>query len=834
MIKYLQVASSSNDLFTLAIQNWMEVVLMDFIAHIRKTDGAIQTVQEHLLEVKEIAEKHGEKIGIKYLAGLAGMLHDLGKFTIEFKTYIELAVHSPDQAPKRGSVDHSTAGGKFLYNLFHFQEDIYGALLAEIIGNAIISHHSYLHDYLNADLKSPYLKRVRDKSIPEFENTKKLFYQKVMDEESFDTYVNKAKSELKNFIDVEKKQNHAKQAMFLTKFIFSILIDADRTNSREFEENNYAEKAISNTELFSNYYEKLMEKLNSFKLNKEADTIINRLRTRMSEECDVHAEKPSGIYTLSIPTGGGKTLASFRYALKHATLYNKKRIIYIIPYTTIIEQNANEIRDILKDNYNILEHHSNVVSDDIEDDEADDGIVNGQQKIKLAKDNWDSPIIFTTMVQFLNTFYAYGSRNIRRLHNLSEAVIIFDEVQKVPVHCVSLFNHALNFLNKIGKSSIILCTATQPALDFVQNKLDIHPDSEIIDDIVQVSKKFKRVNIINKATQSIFNEDNLVDFIYEKLNVINNILIVLNTKGAVRDLYKKLVESNENIRVYHLSTSMCPNHRISILNEVKQKLIQNEKVICVSTQLIEAGVDISFECVIRSLAGVDSIAQAAGRCNRHGEKKIQNVYIIDYDKENLSRLKEISKGKEITKSILRDIEKDNSAFGGNILTHLSMKRYFKEFYTSFEFDLDYPIKNTNETIIQLLSAEPQNNNFFKDYITNYKKVPPLCIANSYQTAAKYFKVIDSPTTPVIVPYKEGQEIIAELNSDMKIEELSDLFQKAQQYSVNLYKYQMDLLKQNNRLITLFDNNIYILKEGAYDNEYGVNIEGDSKLELLSY
>lgn len=806
---------------------------MTSIAHIREKDKEIQTVETHLIEVKKLAEKYGSKIGVGTLCGLAGLLHDMGKYSKDFKEYILRAVYQPDNPPSRGSVDHSTAGGKLLYDLYHTNEDLHSALLAEIVGNAIISHHSYLQDNLNSNLESNYLNRVRDRQISDFEEMKQLFFNNVMNETEFNAYVRKAKNELINFLEKENDKDYARRIMYLTKFIFSTLIDADRTNSRQFEENNYAEINGHNSNLFSIYYEKLMNKLNSFQKGKKVQSLINQLRNSMSEQCDKFAEKPSGIYTLSIPTGGGKTLASLRYALKHAQLFNKKRIIYIVPYTTIIEQNAKEVRKIVEDYNNVLEHHSNVINEDVGGG-SDDDYASDQKKLKLAKDNWESPIIFSTMVQFLDIFYGYGGRNIRRLHNLSESIIIFDEVQKVPVHCVSLFNHALNFLKNYCKTSIILCTATQPALDFVKNKLEIRTDAEIINNITEIVESFKRVDIIDKATGSPFNQEELIDFINKKLNVANNALIILNTKKAVKDLYEALLSFNSEIYIYHLSTSMCPSHRVYILEKVKKHLDNNEKVICVSTQLIEAGVDISFECVVRSVAGLDSIAQAAGRCNRHGEKDKQNVYVIDYENENLSRLKEIARGKEISKNILVDIKKDGSAHGGSILSIEAMERYFKEFYLSFETDLDYPIKGMNETMIQLLMADIAENNYLKEYVSSYKKFPPLCVANSYHTAAKNFKVIDSPTTSVIVPYGDGKEIIAELNGDMEIEDVSLLFQKAQQYTVNLYHYQLDMLNESGSLITLFDDKVYAVKEGAYDFEYGVNIEGDSEFHLLAY
>lgn len=793
---------------------------MTFIAHIRESDKEIQSVRQHLLEVKELTEVIGAKIGIKHIAGLAGMLHDVGKYTEDFKEYIQAVIFTPDNAPKRGSVDHSTAGGKMLYNLTAENKDPHLICLVEVVGNVIISHHSYLHDHLNEKLESDYLRRVRDKKLDSFEITMECFFKEVMNESDFKEYVTLAIGELKfylgkDLIEIKKK------LMFLTKYVFSALIDSDWTNSREFEENRIEKISEFN---FDQYYDSLLTKINSFEEGPQ--TPINKMRSKMSKECDDFADKPSGIYTLSIPTGGGKTFASLRYGLKHAKLYGKERVIYIVPYTTIIEQNADEIRKVLKDDENILEHHSNVI---------DDGDTHVNKKLKLAQDNWSAPIIFTTMVQYLNTFYANGRRNIRRLHNLSNAVIIFDEVQKVPTNCVSLFNESLNFLNDYAKSSILLCTATQPALDFVNRKLDVGTDPEIISDIDQVFESFKRVEIVDRVTGQNFNQDKLLAFINERMKEVNDVLVILNTKKAVKDLYEALRDKYDDVQVFHLSTSMCPMHRIAILEKVISKLKAEERVICVSTQLIEAGVDISFDCVIRSLAGLDSIAQAAGRCNRHGIHDVQYVYVIDYVEENLKFLKEIQQGQEITKKILVDLVKDANEYNGSLLSIQAMKYYFKEFYKRNESSLDYPINNTNETLIQLLMAEDNENPYIKDYQNKNKAVLPLIIKNSYQTAAREFRVIDSPTTTVIVPYgEEGKGIIADLNSDGPIEDLSRLFRRAQRYSVSVYSYQLDLLNQKDSLTTLFDDKVYALKEGAYDAEYGLNVDSDSKFDMYAF
>lgn len=809
---------------------------MQFIAHIRKKDKQVQTVEEHLIETKRLSEIYGEKIGVKHITGLAGMLHDLGKYTNEFREYILEAVNNPDIPSRRGKVDHSTAGGKFLYEFFHIPKknlSLYKGLIAEVVGNAIISHHSYLHDFLNPSLESNYLHRVKEKELHEFNMTIQSFFEKVISEKEFQDYVDKAAIELENFLSKEPAEENGKQLMFLTKFVFSALIDADRTNTRLFEENKIEESIENNRNLFEDYYKKLMVKIDSFKNQYNSDTIINKLRAEMSEQCEKFADKPSGIYTLSIPTGGGKTLASLRYALKHAMLYNKNRIIYVVPFTTIIEQNVKEVRQILKDDVNILEHHSNII-EDMNDDEDQDGIMDIQQKLRLAKDNWSSAIIFTTMVQFLNVFYAKGSRNIRRLHNLSDSIIIFDEVQKIPVKCVSLFNYALNFLKTYCNCSILLCTATQPALDFVEHKLDINPNAEIIDKLDHVISAFKRVEIIDRATKETFNNEKLAEFIWLKIQEVQSILVILNTKIVVKDLYEKLKKKDGSIPIYHLSTAMCAAHRVKILNKVRSHLKKGNKIICISTQLIEAGVDVSFNCVIRSLAGLDSIAQAAGRCNRHGEKDVQNVYVIDHENENLEHLKEIKEGKRIAKKILIDICNDKTNHGGSILSRQAMEKYFSEYYTNTELEshLDYFISDLRKNMIELLCENC--NGYYKAYLANKGKNLPLFITNSYKTAAEKFRVINDNTTSVIVPYESGKEIIAELNSNPTIDDLTYLLKKAQQYTINLYSYEQKQLEKNKGVVEIMDGKILILTEGSYSEEYGLNLESDSELELKMY
>ncbi|MCD1261223.1 CRISPR-associated helicase Cas3' [Paenibacillus athensensis] len=800
---------------------------MTYIAHIRASDKKIQSVEEHLRGVQKLAEVYGEKIGVKYVAGLAGMLHDMGKYTEAFQTYIIEAVNNPDAPPRRGSVDHSTAGARLLFQMLHtWPPEPMKWVLAELVGNAILSHHSYLHDFLSPNLESPYLRRVKEVELKEFERSKACFFQYMLDEEELRKYVAKALAELEAYLNRFGSAGAESQLMFLSKFVFSALIDADRTNTRLFEENKSEEVVPCRGELFDSYYQRLLDRLDSF----EIETDIDVLRRQMSEQCEQFAKKPSGIYTLSIPTGGGKTLASLRYALKHACKYQKKHIIYVVPYTTIIEQNAEEVRRILKDDQHILEHHSNVVDDVDDDDENEDGFVQVRQKLKLAKDNWDSPIIFTTLVQFLNVFYAKGSRNIRRLHHLCESVIIFDEVQKVPASCVSLFNLALNFLNKVGKSSLILCTATQPALDSVKYQLEIDEHAEIIPDLDRVEKAFKRVEIVDRVQGKPFDTNQLAELIHEQMTELQSVLVILNTKAVVKRLYRQLAESD--FPVYHLSTAMCAAHRKHILQQVKTHLERKEKVLCISTQLIEAGVDISFECVIRSLAGLDSLAQAAGRCNRHGKDKSRNVYLIDHEEEKLSRLKEISRGKQCAGKLLRDLQRDPSLHQGNILSGQAMKRYFMEFYGELTSSLEYFIPGLELNMTELLTANRNNSSYNLAYKDNKRKALPLCLVNSYRTAAENFDVIDQQGKSVIVPFGDkGKDIIVALNGEECIELVSRLLRQAQQYTIQLFDHEWRELGRNGGLVSLAEGKIWALKESAYSDEYGLAVENDGSMEM---
>jgi CRISPR-associated endonuclease/helicase Cas3 len=800
-----------------------------YIAHIREKDKSIQTVSEHLEAVKAGCEVYGGKIGVSRLAGLAGMLHDLGKNTTAFKTYIQQAAAHPDKPPRRGSVDHSTAGGRFLYRRYHRKAITPEEMLTvEWIANCIISHHQGLRDYLDPDCKSPFFERValKKEGMEEYGEAEAAFWTEWTPEE-LDCYVAEARQEVRRALDtIRTHQLHPIASALLIKYVFSCLIDADRTNTRQFEEDRYEAWTSDYRSFFERSYNKLMAVLDAYEKGEDADHPINVLRRDMSRQCEEIAERPPGIYTLSIPTGGGKTLASLRYALKHALIHGKERIVYIVPYTTIIEQNAAEIREILKEDNLILEHHSNIVEElDLGEDDYD----LRKERLSLARDNWDRPIIFTTLVQFLNTFYAKGTRNARRLHRLSNAVLIFDEVQAVPAHCVSLFNAALNFLNFFGRSTSILCTATQPALDFVKHRLMLPQQAEIIGNLGEVSRQFKRVEI-EDLSASPWGAKELAGFIRDRMGEVNRILVILNTKSAVRKLFRRLEEEpwvkEHGVKLVHLSTNMCAAHRKETLKDTKQALEKKEPVICISTQLIEAGVNISFDCVVRSLAGLDSIAQAAGRCNRHGKDPVRKVYVIQSADEVLKHLPEIRIGAEETKRLLTEYAREPEKFGNDLLSPEAMKTYFQYYYERISNELNYPVPELEKNLFDLLD---KNKDLYEGYCNKHGRRPEILSRPSFATVERYFEVIRDSAVSVLVPYNaDAEDLLLRLNGELKPDELSELLRKAQQYVVNLYDQDLRKLEKNGDIYPLLHGHVLALRNTAYSQRFGVETEGEGE------
>lgn len=786
------------------------------IAHINFTTKKEQSVAEHCHNVGDYCKRFGNKIGLGETAALVGNLHDFGKDTDKFEAYLRYCIAHPDDHSQKGKVNHSSAGAKYIFENYN-EGDLFQRLTAQIIAMAICGHHGGLGDIISLEGFDEFSKRVDPEKDIYFDECLKNF-TRYMDITQIAESFYKSRDEIVTIINRMKKAKifDSFSMHLLLKYLFSCLIDADRLDTYNFmEDKQESETKASSSDLWL----ELSDRLEGTLANFANESKVDLLRGEISDACKNFAINEPGIYQLCVPTGGGKTLSSLRYALEHAKRFKKERIFYIIPFTTIIDQNARVIKDILKRNDVILEHHSNLVTD------------NELEDHKLLTERWNSPIILTTMVQFLNTLFSHGTQDVRRMHNLANSVIILDEIQSVPVKCIHMLNGALNFLARICNATIILCTATQPLLSETAKPLKLSTPVDIIKNVEEKFRQFKRVNLIDTRINGGYAISELADFVLEKMKYNDNSLIILNTKNSARDLFNQLNELNklfpdsEKFIIFHLSTNMCPKHRIKVLDEIKAQL-GNNKMICISTQLIEAGVDISFDCVIRAIAGLDSIAQAAGRCNRNGEKPCSDVYIVNIKDESLSMLPDIKEGRTCTERVLDNFKNAPEAFDGDLLSPKAIQQYYEYYFYCREKEMDYNIRIENATLYDLLSVNSKGTNAFCDREGSKPQYP---IKQAFKTAGEHFSVIDNNTKGILVPYGEGKNLIIKINGNCNLGQLRDYIKEAQRYSVNLYEN--DLRNIGTGIFQLKNGGILALREEFYDEDLGV-ITKDRPMEAL--
>lgn len=795
-------------------------------AHINSKTLEKQSVKEHLDNVSNMSTEYGSKISLGSTGKLIGMLHDMGKGTERFNKYIEYSIENPNDKSLKGSINHSTAGAKFIYDNFHNSSDPYEKLTAELISVVICSHHGGLIDFLDVNGIDSFNHRMNP--------GKDIFYDEALFNFKIEypeiSYINelfnKSMEEIKVIlIKINKIYNSKKFGMFsfgmVIKYIFSCLIDADRYDTYVFMNNIEQQCKFDKTTLWKELSDVFESKLKNYpKISR-----IDLLREEISITCKNFGKNSTGIYQLCVPTGGGKTLSSLRYALEHAKKFNKDRIFYIIPFTTIIDQNAKEIKDILGREDIILEHHSNLVVDNDEED------------YKLLTERWDSPIILTTMVQFLDTLFSGGTQSVRRMHNLANSVIIFDEIQAIPIKCINMFNSAVNFLSNICNTTVILCTATQPLLSTTEMPIKLSKNANIISDINEKFEQFKRVNLIDKRVIGGYSIDMLKEFILDKMDEAESVLAIFNNKKVAKEIFNELKIENKDLPIekqnflFHLSTNMCPNHRMNILDNMKKKLGHN-RVICISTQLIEAGVNISFGCVIRSLAGLDNIAQAAGRCNRHGEKNCSNVYIINVKDEDVSNLVDIKEGQECAQRVLDEFKENPNAFDNDLLSPKAMKIYYQYYFYNRKLEMNYILSKPNDdkNMYNLLSENTDGVCAFKE---RNGRNSELMLKQAFKTAGDEFEVIDQKTTGIIVPYDYGKELITLINNDCNLADLKQYLKKAQQFSVNLFENDVRKLEKMKGIVQLKNGSIFALREEFYNKDVGVVFK-KQQMEFLNF
>jgi len=530
-----------------------------------------QQLKDHLTNVATLSHDFANDFNAGDLAYTSGLLHDLGKYSPEFQRRLE---------GEKIHVDHSTAGTIEATRLFKDGQTAAGLLFAYIVAG----HHGGLLNYGSAE--GGLCERLRKEKLPDYSA-----YQK---EISFNTH-NVGPLKLR---PLPNKTGFC--VSFFTRMLYSCLVDADSLDTENFtsREKSSLRRQFESFEILIEKFEAHMQKINA----DAKDSIINRERKNIFEQCVLAGSLPPGIFSLTVPTGGGKTLSSMAFALEHLKKHNLKRIFYVIPYTSIIEQNADVFRDIFGWQ-NVLEHHSNFDPATVDTGDLD----TGKESLRLATENWEMPIVVTTNVQFFDSLFSNKRSRCRKLHSLAKSVIILDEAQMLPTGYLLPCLAALSELVRNYGATVVICTATQPKLgDLLDEK--VRP-REIMKAPDQLYETFKRVRVTNLGPRSDAD-------LSTQLKECRQVLCIVNTRNHAKKLYDAIKDSKN---CYHLSARMCPVHRRKKIAEIKARLREGKDCRVISTQLIEAGVDIDFPVVYRTMTGIDSVAQAAGRCNREGK-----------------------------------------------------------------------------------------------------------------------------------------------------------------------------------------------------------------------
>jgi CRISPR-associated endonuclease/helicase Cas3 len=779
----------------------------------------------------------------------AGLAHDLGKYSQEFQRYLQEAPHREDIEMEplksvRGSVDHSTAGAQIIWNHFCQTNVARSRRAAEILSLCIASHHSGMIDCVKPDGSDDLSRRLKKSEAAAHLQEAWSHTDQAIRERVGSLLANSelageidAACERIRLIDSDTIIQPFKLGL-LTRILFSCLIDADRTDTAVSEKPVVAHfRQHGEYAPWSDLIGRLEKHLTQFSSIASAspEEKVNAIRRQVSTHCLEAAGRPKGIFTLTVPTGGGKTLASLRFALHHAQRHGLERVIYVSPYISIVDQNAQVVREILEPKESpfasvVLEHHSNLTPDKA-----------GWRGGVLAE-NWDAPVVFTTAVQVLEALFGAGTRAARRMHALANAVIIFDEVQTLPVRTIHLFNNAVNFLVEQCGSSVVLCTATQPLLhevDKAKGAIRLAPLPELMPDVAQLFRGLKRYETFDHTRKpGGWQHDEIAELAVAEILAEGSCLVVVNTKRDALAIYTvckaRLDALHESLGpdcLVHLSTHMCPAHRLQALAAMKVALKEKRRVLCVSTQLIEAGVDIDFAVVIRDLAGLDSIAQAAGRCNRNGERGSGNVHIVKLAARLPKGLEEIACAQNDALRVLDDWRDEMGDAPFDLSDPNPMHTFFQYFFFNRGKLMDYPVRHEREdTLLHMLG---KNGMAVADG-------PQPCaraggMMQSFMSAARGFQVIEKVTQGVVVPFgDQGEEIVNLLCSTRDLEKQFRLLRQAQQFTVNLFPHEISGLQRRGAIAEAQPGTgVLCLQPGFYSQEFGLDLEGKERMETLN-
>lgn len=666
-----------------------------------------ELLETHLKEVADLAAEFAAPFGASDWARLAGLWHDLGKYHPGFQEYLlrenGFSAHL-ETVP--GRINHSTAGGLWaIQNL--------GPTWGRVFAFLILGHHAGLADF-------------DSENQPQSSLDYRLKHDTTGTAHIPKEHIDKTPPDSRIFV--------GDPALWI-RMVFSALVDADFLCTEAFMDKSRAKLRIFDRSELVDLNDSLVRHMEGLMKNAKPST-VNKIRRDVFLQCRTAAKEKPAIRTLTVPTGGGKTLSSLAFALEHAIQHQKHRIIYVIPYTSIIEQTANVFRAIPGFENAVLEHHSNVEPED----ESRETVA-----LRLASDNWDMPIIVTTSVQFFESLFANRTSRCRKLHNIANSVVIFDEAQNLPQPFLQPVVNCIRSLHEGFEVTPVLCTATQPALDSseaggLRNGLE---SKEIIQNPNELQKRLKRVEVTRHPTwPNPFPLPNLA----EELQSHPQVLCIVHKKADAKELFFSLTDDR-----FHLSTRMCGAHRTDVLKQIQNRLKNGQNSRVVSTQLVEAGVDIDFPVVYRAVAGLDSLAQAAGRCNREG--RIEKGDFIVF----LAESKPPSDLRAPTDLGVAAISRDNL---DDLFSHENFRQFFRDlFWTRGEENLDA------KGITKLLNT-------------------PTRFEYKFRSAAEAFKLIDDGwQKSVIVLYDQAMKILDDLVAERGNPRI--LFRKLQRYTVNI-------------------------------------------------
>ena len=725
-------------------------MVLPYYAHVRESANSnkeYQTVAQHLTGTAVLCRGFAAAFGAEADGKLAGLSHDIGKCTDAFQ----------DRLLNDGPiVDHATAG----------------AMACAMRGNPYVSacvagHHGGLPDFGNM------------KTARKDDGT---FYGRLLkgrDEQCLGRYGESGVTLPPPTVSAAQKLAPL-QASFWTRMLYSCLVDADFLDTEQFMN---GERGRGGYDDIPTLLARLQEYIEPWQQPK---TELNRLRCEILNTCIEAGSKPKGVYTLTVPTGGGKTVASLAFALRHAVEHGMQRVIYVIPYTSIIDQNAQVFRDILGSG-NVLEHHSGVQFD------LSDGAPAEDVRTALATENWDMPVVVTTAVQLFESMYAARSSRCRKLHNLANSVIIFDEAQMMPLPHLRPCVAAMASLAEQFHSTVVLCTATQPSLDdLLHTYAPSCPVTELCPQTAMLYDRFRRVTFRQAGTLSD-------EALAEQLSEQRQVLCIVNSRKAAQSLYAMLPQEGS----YHLSTLMIPAQRQALLVEIRERLRRDEPCRVVSTSLIEAGVDVDFPAVYREIAGLDSVMQAAGRCNREGKRPADESVVTIFERTELPPVmfqKTIGAAKEALGE-----DRDPAA-------PETMAQYFHSLRSLTGDALD------KQGVIKAFTQGIKGCEF------------------PFRTVAEKFRLIDQNTYTVYIPYGEGAALLQRLQAG---ECTKNLYRKLGRYAVSVYDKHFQALYHAGALLAArevpaLDEDSAILTDlTLYSETMGLSLEPEAgKAEFI--